>query len=428
MTGERLIREQLWKKAECMAEPVKSGLLSLPDKIGATKRMIEDVLNEFDVTYNWSKHTSARVLSVEIWISNKRLTHTVSITDQDVNFALKRADLRQKLITINAPRKRIPLPINPAIPGVRLSTPVATNRTKLLASTAIASEPKVDLPSGAENPVPINQEPDVVETVEPNLEVDGQSPPASQEAASQEAKPVLPSKPPIEPAKIDSRLIYKTSLLKATEVLVIDIPKGLIVTENSVLIVPIHDPTLLTSMPKAQFQALFEVVQTEAPSVASPIVKPEQAAPIVKPAKTLEEILPVVEPSPAFIAPSKATPSPRQKSEAISELINSETRSIKGITPQIARHLAAIAYIQRRGKSPVTVRDLAPLLDERDYKQVSARMPKAIALNYAVLHDKDSRPLRYSITQSGFKILASLQSWPWQRENLPIPSWAQSLK
>ncbi len=407
-----------------MAEAVKSGLLSLPDKVGATKRMIEDVLNDFDVTYNWSNHNNARVLSVEIWISNKRLTHTVSITDQNVNFALKRADLRQKLVAINAPRKRLPLPINPAIPGVLLSTPVAADRLNLLTSTAIPS-PEIISSDGVETPVLINPEPELVETVDTILEADSQS-----AASSQDSGPVFPSPPPDvqkpEPAKIDSRLVYTTSMLKATEVMVIDLPKGLIVTEHSVLIVPIHDPTLLTSMPKAQFQALFHVVPNDRADT-----KPVEVTPPVKPkAKTLDEILPIVEPAPPIVFPSKADqsePIQRKKSKAKLEPISTEIRSFKGVTAQIARHMAAVAYVQRKGKSTVVVRDLVELLDEHDYKQVSARMPKAVALNYAIIHNKDSRPLQYSITQAGFDLLAALHSWPWKRDNLAMPSWAESL-
>jgi hypothetical protein len=104
-----------------------------------------------------------------------------------------------------------------------------------------------------------------------------------------------------------------------------------------------------------------------------------------------------------------------------------ETSSVDGITAQLARQMAAIAYVQHhvnRGK-PVRVTELAGLLDERDRKQVSGRLPHAWKLGFADRYESNGgRGLQYAITKSGMSLLSRLHTWPWLREKLPIPKWA----
>jgi ClpX C4-type zinc finger len=447
-----------------MMEPARKAeaTLQIPDKIKAIKRMLEGVLAEFEVTHEWSKQTD-HVLSVEIWVYNKRLTHTYTHVDYRVGFDC-RAELRNKLMLVNAPRKKQPVPISGSsgISGVPLSIAVPVDKTRhtsLLSSAAVIQEPM-----SARQKFAFRSEAKVAQTVD--LPADPSPAPAPQEALQeQQSRTIYPDPaPPV----FDSGMLYHTTLLAPAEVMVIDMLSDLIIPKGDVLVIPMHDPTSHLHMPKSQFQGLFRQIEKppriEAPAVVEPpadIAPEAPKAPTIPycsfcgrtknevtqlfggpspPAEAVVYICDdcvdvcaklaadarqpgVVEEPPKVKAEKPAEPPPSAEEEPISL----DVKSIDGISAQIARHMSAIAHVQRtEQREAVAVRDVANLLDGRDYKQVSARMPAAWRLGFARRYESSSgQPLQYSITPAGIELLARLKTWPWDREGLPVPKWTK---
>jgi hypothetical protein len=283
--------------------------------------------------------------------------------------------------------------------------------------------------------------------------------------------PDQPAQPSVQAVRLDSHKTYHSVLLAPADVIVIDLPDGLMVPEGDVLVIPLHDPTLHVHMAKTQFQAFFRQVERPAaadikpPAPAEPEIQKAKSVVVEEKAKPAEpeiqkakppEMRPglaeefavepfitevvekEVEPQAAPVVKKVEETQPEQPSRPAAPMpvarrqdptpINYDVRSIDGISPQIARHMAAIAHVQRvQKRDAVAVKELGNLLDERDHKQVSARMPTAWKAGFANRYESTKdQPLRYAITPAGFALLEKMHTWPWLREGLPIPKWANA--
>jgi hypothetical protein len=434
--------------------------LRLPVQIGGVKRMLEGVLAEFEITYKWIKETS-HILSVEIWVFNKHLIYTYTHIEHRVGDC--RAELRNKLMLLKAPRKTQHRAISGTsdLTGVPLSVTVAMEKTRrgnLLTSAAmIGAIPKQKIVFDPKPEVKMVQ--NAPDPIEESVE------------ATDQAAPSRTVYPDPAPESLDSRALYHSTLLAPAEVMVIDILSDLIVPQGEVLVIPMHDPSLHLHMPKSQFQGLFRQIERSppVPEVPAAVSEPQALEPpaptcsfcgrprdevkqlyagqstqvnicndcVVKcvataePAQAVEAVqapVPVVQVPPPPLAPPQPQTPPSGVPQVIESPIDLELRSVDGISSQIARHMAAIAHMQLRGpRKAVTVRQLIGLLDERDQKQVSARMPVACRLGFANRHAKSGEVLQYSITPSGLALLARMKTWPWLREGMAVPEWATSL-
>jgi hypothetical protein len=410
------------------------------------EKMFEGVLNEFVVTYEMTRRT--RGLTIEVWIRNKRMTHNYVLGDQRSG-TNSVADLRRKLMAVNASRKQLPAPsAPPTLFGVPLSVAVPadklSNRVALL--TSVAMQPNSLRAKGTANMtveiVATPEESTASARINEPVANTVASPEAPKRAEADVASPESIATPsPMLLTSPDSRTLYRSVLLAPAEVIVIEMDRDLTVPKGHVLVIPLHDPQLLLDMPKAQYLAFFRQVEKPPEPAEKPVpeVALRRGVPEPPPPPLAEEVVSIPEavqnqPSPPQSSPSEITRRPYTIKRVIKESVTDEPvtlemRSVQGIYPQVARHMTAIAHVQRhinRGRA-VSVRELSGFLSERDYKQVSARMPVAWKLGFANRSEPTGgQPLRYSITPSGLTLLSKLHTWPWLRDNLPIPGWAES--
>jgi hypothetical protein len=367
------------------------------DSLSIVKGLLQRVLEEFDVTYIWSEH--ANRLSVEVWVNSKRLIHTYSHTAYAAAGTNCAADLRRKLMSLNASLKQ-PRPVlqNAADDDVPLSVAISSDK----AVEATVEEATMD------------------QMVEIGILADDAT--KTSHATFPDETRASPSS--ILVADVDSRLLHHTVILEPAEVIVIELAHDLMVPKGNVLIIPLHDPNRFLDMPKTQYQAFFRQV-----------AKPVRSPPVPTPAAAEAPLQKKVQPSPrererakdvGLFSPPPVQAPPPPLSET-HEPIALETSSVEGISAQVARQMAAIAYVQHHinnGK-PVRISELYDFLDERDRKQVSARMPHAWRLGFADRHEANGgRSLQYGINKRGVDLLSRMHAWPWLREKLPVPKWA----
>lgn len=97
-----------------------------------------------------------------------------------------------------------------------------------------------------------------------------------------------------------------------------------------------------------------------------------------------------------------------------------------GVTPQMGRILAAMAYATKTlGRTDLKTTDVKPYLDDRDGKQYSARLPgcaaKGLVLRGRAL--PKAHGWYYQITPEGIKAVQQWGFWAYENEGQPSPEW-----
>lgn len=125
--------------------------------------------------------------------------------------------------------------------------------------------------------------------------------------------------------------------------------------------------------------------------------------------------------------PPPPPPGPRPAEPPIRQ---GRPHSRNGISPQVGRIMAAMAYVTKSsGKPDLTTSQVTKYLAARDAKQYAARMPGMVDKGMVVrgLPIPDSRGWHYRLTPKGLATIKELGGWPFEDEGVPVPEWVTTL-
>jgi hypothetical protein len=243
-----------------------------------------------------------------------------------------------------------------------------------------------------------------------------------------EPTPPIPLPPPsqvptiVQPIAAPPLAVRSGHTYQSGRVLGIKLDRDLLVTAGNVLVIPLNKPNTITEMTEEQFLALFEFAEDPLP--------PQPPAPTVTKrrfiAKADESVLapePESGPDDELYTPPQEDPPIRNYETAYNVNSNGESA---GVPAQIARMLAAMAQVRRvTGKDNISTEMVSAYLEPRDFRQFSARMPKAIERQLVErgLPYTDRRGWHFKLTAKGDTAVKQAGVWPYTVEQLPVPAW-----
>jgi DNA-binding MarR family transcriptional regulator len=247
---------------------------------------------------------------------------------------------------------------------------------------------------------------------------------------------------------------------RSARVIAIDCEHGLAVPEGNVLVIPLNQPNKLLDLTKEQFHLLFsattESASGEPPSEPPPVTAPTFTEPNIE-NDLLRYLEKAREPQRAAVIASRLGITTNVVEEHLKTFYERglavvergvwrsvsrpapppvapsglrRRRSDIGVSPQLGRILAAMAFATKIAANPdLTTRQVRPYLMSRDQHQYSARLPAAIEKGFVQkgLPLPDSRGWHYQITSKGLEAVAQLGPWSYEQDAIPVPDWLEQL-
>jgi hypothetical protein len=212
----------------------------------------------------------------------------------------------------------------------------------------------------------------------------------------------------VPPTPVVAPMATPNRTYQSAKVLGIKLERDLLVSAGNMLVIPLNRPTTVMEMTEDQFCLLFSEVAEEA------------AAPPPPPAALWPE-------SPR----QKRVYNRREQSSTATRPVLKEAPHAIGriagpIPPQIGRMLLAMTHTRRvTGKEDLSLQMVGKYLDERDFRQYSARMPNAIKLGLVEqgLPSPTGRGYLYKLTQKAYDLLKEIKGWPYEVDEMPTPPW-----
>ena len=307
-----------------------------------------------------------------------------------------------------------------------------------------------------------------------------------------ETEEILPQVPPavVPPATAAPTPIAATPnhTYQSSKVLGIKLERDLLVSAGNMLVIPLNKPTTVMEMTEEQFRMLFSEVE-EPPSPPPDSIWSRPDVPVVWAGASrqkrsynrqiieaeTEASQPRITDDAAAIMAYLATRKGAVKTETIANVLLKTRKSIDAhlrrmanrrlveqgpigfwalvpeqvppplppkeiprplgrsagpIPPQIGRMLLAMINTRRlTNKDDLSLAMVGTYLDERDFRQYSARMPNAIKLGLVEqgLPNPTGRGYLYKLTQKAYDLMKDIKGWPYEVEGISPPPWLSYL-